>query len=567
MSQPAIAGGRYRAIERLGQGGMGEVLTARDEQIGRDVALKRMRSTRPNDAAVERFMREATIQGRLEHPAIVPVHDVGRDADGLPYFTMKKLVGTTLRTILREQRDRFSRQRLLRAFADVCLAVEFAHVRGVVHRDLKPDNIVLGEYGEVYVLDWGVAKVIGVGDLEFADVASGSGDDSNTRAGAVIGTPGYIAPEQIHGASDVDGRADVYSLGCMLFEILSRQTLHPRGLAGLDSALGDVDARPSQHGADVPPELDALCVAATAKAREQRLPTARVLGESVQRFLDGDRDLKLRQQLAVTHLDRARVAFACASDGHQDAMREAAAALALDPTLAGAAELIGRIMLEPPTVTPREVEDTIAADEQKLAKTNARTAMRAYLAFSTMLPVLYVVGPSGYFLALALLAAVNVGLNWWNSRPHTVHRPWLVLAANATVVLAASRAFTPFLVAPGLAAVMAMAIVFSPGKGALRPAVVAAVMGCAVLLPWLLERVHAISTTTTATPGGLELQLAAISDGQRPVLEFTALYVLLLVAAASSMAVALRQRSRTYKLHAHMQAWQLRQLVPAARGA
>src|SRR4051812_12695278 len=189
---------RYKILSRLGKGGMGEVMSVRDTNIGREVALKRIRKADPSDRTIDRFLREASIQGRLEHPAIVPLYDLGRDASGQPFFTMKKLTGTTLSKLLDANTPDVTLQRLLRAFAEVCLAVEFAHVRGIVHRDLKPDNIVLGDYGEVYVLDWGVAKVIGEAD-EFADVASGSSEDNEALAtlpGMQVGTPGYMAPEQ-----------------------------------------------------------------------------------------------------------------------------------------------------------------------------------------------------------------------------------------------------------------------------------------------------------------------------------------------------------------------------------
>ena len=152
-------GRRYRIGARLGRGGMGEVLEAHDEQIGRDVAIKRMLAEAPSSSQIDRFLREAKIQGQLEHPAIVPVHELGRDLEGRPYFAMKKLAGTTLSAIL--HRGTTPRNRLLRAFTDVCLAVELAHTRGIVHRDLKPSNFMLGDFGETYVLDWGVAKVVG----------------------------------------------------------------------------------------------------------------------------------------------------------------------------------------------------------------------------------------------------------------------------------------------------------------------------------------------------------------------------------------------------------------------
>ena len=132
---------------------MGEVVLARDQQLDRDVAIKRLRSANPSPATVQRFLREAKIQARLDHPSIVPVHQLGSDASGQPYFVMKRLSGTTLAAHIRKVTK--SPQELLRAFVDVCLAIDFAHQRGVIHRDLKPENVMLGEYGEVYVIDWG----------------------------------------------------------------------------------------------------------------------------------------------------------------------------------------------------------------------------------------------------------------------------------------------------------------------------------------------------------------------------------------------------------------------------
>jgi serine/threonine protein kinase len=158
---------RYEIRELLGRGGMGEVLSVRDEQMGRSVAIKRLRVENPPDELVARFLREARIQGRLEHPAVVPVHELSYEPGGQPFFVMKQLSGTTFQDVLpklalRDPRvtEQFGRQRLLRAFADICLAIEFAHTRGVVHRDLKPANIMVGDFGEVYVMDWGLAKVL-----------------------------------------------------------------------------------------------------------------------------------------------------------------------------------------------------------------------------------------------------------------------------------------------------------------------------------------------------------------------------------------------------------------------
>nr|MBA2538731.1 protein kinase [Deltaproteobacteria bacterium] len=316
---------RYEVIDQLGRGGMGDVSLARDGVFGREIAIKRMLAEQPSDHAIERFLREARIQGGLDHPAIPPVHELAIDTDGKPYFVMKRVAGTTLGAVLQRTAggdaatiEKYPRGRLLRSFAEACLAVELAHTRGVIHRDLKPSNVMLGELGEVYVLDWGVAKVIGDTDPVLSEIGS-SGDA--THAGAVIGTRGYMPPEQAEGALDVDARADVFALGCMLFEILTiKKALVARNRS----------PRAVAPDRDIPPELDDLCVEATEPDRAKRLASARELGERVQRYLDGDRDLEQRRTLARAHLEGAR----SAADRDPDAaMREAGRALALDPSL------------------------------------------------------------------------------------------------------------------------------------------------------------------------------------------------------------------------------------------
>jgi serine/threonine-protein kinase len=261
-SAPLAVGERYELGAPIGRGGMGEVLSAYDAQIGREVAIKRLQPDRTTPGALARFLREARIQGRLDHPAIPPVYELAEDDHGNPFFAMKKLSGVTLSEILHspEVRERFPLQRLLRAFVEICLAIEFAHSRGIIHRDLKPSNMLLGEFGEVYVLDWGVARVLDETDPREAD---GPHFGEVTVAGTTLGTPGYMSPEQVRGERDLDARADVYALGCVLYEIVSGRRLHPPGLAGMKSALVDRPARPSTYRDDIAPELDELCRLAT----------------------------------------------------------------------------------------------------------------------------------------------------------------------------------------------------------------------------------------------------------------------------------------------------------------
>jgi eukaryotic-like serine/threonine-protein kinase len=562
----AIVGERYRLGRRIGKGGMGEVMAARDEQIARDVAVKRMRAANPSEKSIQRFLREAMVQGRLEHPAIVPVHEIGRDSDGLPYFVMKKLAGTSLAKLL-EDRATMPLQRVLRAFADVCLAVEFAHVRGIVHRDLKPDNIMLGDYGEVYVLDWGVAKIIGEEDGEFADIGSGSGEHV-TRAGTAIGTPGYMAPEQVRGLTDIDGRADVYTLGCLLFEILAGEPLHPRGQLGMESALTEIDARPSVRAPDreVAPELDEICVKATIAARANRMQTARELGERVERFLDGDRDLALRRNLARDHLDRARAAFASDSEeNRRTAMREAAGALALDPALAGAAELVGRLMLEPPRETPREVTEAMNAVDVHDAKAIAKAGVWAVIGSLCFLPLVWWMAP-GSISGIPVLAALLVidGIVAVVAMSGAKPRPGLVVIANTIIVVAVARMFSPILIAPGVAASLGMAMVLTPRFSLLgSPITITILMIGAVIVPLGLEQLGIVSTTMTVTPQGVEFSGPAL-EGARPTptLVVSALYAACLAGACIFAGYQMRTRALAAAHRLQLQAWQLRQLVP-----
>ncbi|HEX3757245.1 MAG TPA: serine/threonine-protein kinase [Kofleriaceae bacterium] len=568
-ARPRMLAGRYRLGRRIGKGGMGEVIAAHDEQVGRDVAIKQMRAAAPTEQAIRRFLREASIQGRLEHPAIVPVHELGRDDDGLPFFVMKKLSGITLGKILVDPatRDRIGQQQILRAFVDVCLAIELAHVRGIVHRDLKPDNILLGDFGEVYILDWGVAKIIGEDDDgEFADLHSG--DHHATRAGTAIGTPGYMAPEQARGVPDIDGRADIYALGCVLFEILTGAPLHPRVGETTSHTTAEQDPPPQQRttGRHMPPELDALCAAATAVERAERLTTARELGDRVQRVLDGDRDLARRRDLARDHLARAQAAFGGgdAEDLRRTAMREAAAALALDPALDGAAALVGRLMLDPPRTTPREVDEAIAADEIRTAQADARAGIWGLIACFAFTPLLWWIAPPGAhalatFLVVLVLEMAIYLVAYHGSRP----RPGLVILGNVVMIATVARMFSPILVAPGVAAVLALAMVVTPRLSVLGSAPsIGALFISGAIVPLILERIGVLSPTISIDAAGIHLHTPAIGSAEGPALLVAALYTAGLIIGTCWMAHSMRTRTRAAHRALHLQAWQLRQLVP-----
>jgi len=281
--EPDLAGTRYRLLERVARGGMGVVYAAEDEKLERRVALKVLDVPGTDGDLANRLIREARVLARLEHPGIVPVHDVGTLADGRVFYTMKFVEGQRL--------DKFiegveSVQDRLRLFLRICEAVAFAHARGVLHRDLKPANIMVGPFGEVLVMDWGLAKILR-GEAQIADPAADPeatlleqpkrpGDESDstkssviTGHGTVMGTPGYMSPEQARGEVEVlDARSDIFSLGALLRFILTQKT--PAGFAPpLDRS------------------LEAICAKATAERRELRYSAVQELGQDVSRYLDG----------------------------------------------------------------------------------------------------------------------------------------------------------------------------------------------------------------------------------------------------------------------------------------
>ncbi len=247
---------RYAILEELGRGGMGVVYRARDAALGRDVALK---VTSERVTTPDRLEREARVLATLEHPGIVPVHDVGVMPDGRAFYAMQLVQGKTLRTHFERGMPRGD---ALRAFLRVCEAVSFAHAREVVHRDLKPGNVMLGAFGEVLVLDWGVARVRGESRSETTPMANPS-HGATTRDGAMIGTPGYMAPEQAGRAAQADARSDIYALGRILNDILKLE------------------------GDDAPRPLRSIVTRATAAEPAHRYPSVAALADDVRAWLDG----------------------------------------------------------------------------------------------------------------------------------------------------------------------------------------------------------------------------------------------------------------------------------------
>jgi WD40 repeat protein/serine/threonine protein kinase len=299
---PAPAPGPRYTLTRLhATGGIGRVWLAHDSDLGREVALKELRPERSGDRGfADRFLHEAQVTGQLEHPGIVPVYELTRrPEDGQPFYTMRFIRGRTLTDAIRAYHDKrtggraepLERVALLNAFVATCNAVAYAHSRGVIHRDLKGQNVVLGDYGEVVVLDWGFAKVLGRADDSAGSapvVPAAEAGPSHTVQGQVIGTPAYMAPEQAEGRPDlIDRRTDVYGLGAILYELLTGRP--PFAGAGVEEVLRQVretePARPRQVWAGVPRALEAVCLRALAKKPEGRYASAGELAREVQRWL------------------------------------------------------------------------------------------------------------------------------------------------------------------------------------------------------------------------------------------------------------------------------------------
>jgi serine/threonine protein kinase len=235
---------RYEPLRRLGEGGFGEVLGARDNDIGRQVAVKRLHPEMRSPAVLARFAEEVRTIGSLEHPNIVPIHDVGVEENGDYYFVMKYVAGETLESIIDklaagdgDAHARFGVERRVQIFIALLEAVAFAHSKGILHRDIKPANVMVGAYGEVVLMDWGIAKRLRDDSRPAFDALAPAGPASGkvekgasrgvlfeTRSGELIGTPAYMSPEQSRG-EPIDERSDVYALSILFYELLTLR--HP----------------------------------------------------------------------------------------------------------------------------------------------------------------------------------------------------------------------------------------------------------------------------------------------------------------------------------------------------
>jgi serine/threonine protein kinase len=284
---PDCTGTRYRLVEKIAQGGMGSVYLARDQELDRPVALKVLADGQAGPDLQGRIAREARILARLEHPGIVPIHDFGVLPDGRIYYAMKLVRGRRL-----DEQGSLERPlpELLRDFEKICEAVAFAHSHGVIHRDLKPQNIMVGAFGEILIMDWGVAKLLedtaapipsapGPTPPDAADETSGA-----TLHGTVLGTPGYMAPEQARGeVGCVDTRTDVYALGAILYFLLTEQSPAPVPPRASEEAFALLP--PRRLRGSIPRALEAISLKALAWEQPQRYPDVQSLMDDVSCFL------------------------------------------------------------------------------------------------------------------------------------------------------------------------------------------------------------------------------------------------------------------------------------------
>jgi formylglycine-generating enzyme required for sulfatase activity/tRNA A-37 threonylcarbamoyl transferase component Bud32 len=300
----ADSAGRFRVLRPHAKGGLGEVSVALDGELRRQVALKEIRPEHAdNPAARARFLLEAEVTGQLEHPGVVPVYGLGSYPDGRPYYAMRFVEGASLHEAIRryhqgEGPDSGARAlafcRLLGRFVDVCNAVAYAHSKGVLHRDLKPGNVLLGPYGETLVVDWGLAKLTGAVGAQANDTPAvpltvfGGAGAAETAAGQVLGTPGYMAPEQAAGELERLGPAtDVYGLGATLYHLLTgRAPIQGAEAADvLASVCNGNFPRPRQVQADVPAALEAVCLKAMALRPEDRYASPQALADDLEKHL------------------------------------------------------------------------------------------------------------------------------------------------------------------------------------------------------------------------------------------------------------------------------------------
>lgn len=609
---------RLETGELIGKGGMGQVFSCTDLKLKRAMAMKQATSRAPLD--LERFVREARVQGQLQHPSIVPVHELGLGPDGLPFFTMKRVRGVTLADVIlalakgdAEAKQKHSRRRLLTAFQSVCQAVEFAHSQGVLHRDLKPANVMLGDFGEVYVLDWGLAKPqLQEGqsqeDLSGAVPAQqGQADEAQrkmrrgeatremiadvplllsgevvgstpTVAGSLLGTPGYMSPELVVG-KPASVQSDVFALGSLLFELLTHERMVPGQtvMEILTATRDGFDARVRTRApdAEVAPELEVVVLEACAAEPAQRYPSVRALHDAVERILSGERDLELRSEMAKEHAARAaaevaqmRKEGAASDDTRRRALQEVGRSLALEPKNGAAFAALLELLQTPPKEKPREVAETLRRSGEAATRTASLMASIGFALLLMYLPWMYQMGVRDWpkLGSLGALMAVASGASYLVYRM-TRPRPEITTFSVMTFMLIGGVLNTvvmPFIVAPPLVTVAVLAYMLLLPHGLRVLTLVMATL--ALLAPLIAWWVGLSGPPLSFVDGSLIITPRLVTFDPTWTIALIIDSTVVTVALGAWSAVRLRNTLERAQEQIAVQAWNLRQLLPPEAG-
>lgn len=570
---------RYEELERLGAGGMAEVVELHDIALGRYVARKRM--TTDDTSSRARFLREVRIQAQLEHPSIVPVYDI--DEHDETTFTMKRVQGVTLSDAAKlarrdEAEEEFAPRRLMEAIATTCLAIDYAHRRGVVHRDLKPSNIMLGHWGEVYVLDWGVARVLDADEEDSLELAPGDAPHDHTT---LVGTPGYIAPEMLEQVDRGSARTDVYALGATLFFVLSGASLHsgsPRERYASTLAGVDIHERLAVLGVTLPPELMAILWRATAPAHK-RFETARALHDAIKRYLDGNRDRELRRDMADRMTERAdarlaRIAEREDRNERRAALRELVSALALTPSHPAALRQLVRLLTEPPREIPAVVSERIERiDAMRIAALGIPTSVATLVLAALLMAIVVVLGVRSWMtVGLAAAGGVTSAISMWvegkaalgRARAESVEirgrrRDTFTLVALAITIAALTGVFSPWLVLPSLAVGITVMRMVRDHR---QPSLVAALMIGAVLVPWALQGVGLLPASLAFVDSTIVVRPVAVDYPPLATQTCLVVTVVMSILVATVVPGRFRRALRDAESQNALRSWQLEQLLP-----